>query len=618
MRNQSLCITFILFWMNIVFIGAVRKDICDKCVRISDCPAFAKMNSRQQQAWLQQFPCKGPSDSERPSIFGFSPVAKGDYVCCPNSNIWGIDNGYQNQHQKPVPIRPNERGHRNYQSPDFNNPGAFTGQQNNLPGNPDFENGMGVDTKIPHPFGKHPGTFGGDFNGNPQNGQNNQGIFDNMPNLNLPQFPNNGNNFGGQPQNGQYPNGQFPNNNQFLNSNFPNSQFPNGQYPSYQFPSSQSPNSHFPNNQFPNDQFPSFSGQTQYPNSGEQNSGIFNQGGYQQCPSHTNMIPDPSAGCCGKDDSDSVRITDLQKVLSMYAPDNSNRYPRPNYSPRQKPQRYPYYQNRQKRSFDQNNTSDDSLEDRIAGGKETELDQFPWTALLKVTFDYGNREAAFSCGGSLISQRFILTAGHCVYESGAKVSSVEITLAEYDKRTFPKDCISEMGGRRECIENIRMYSENIIHHPEYDDDQLHNDIALIKIRGYAPYTRFIRPICLPPLNIDDPDLSNLPLSVAGWGRNGAYETNIKQSTVVHLVPHDKCLKSYPQLTSSHLCAAGRTGEDTCKGDSGGPLMMLYRGNYYIIGVVSGKRADSPCGTSVPSLYTNVYQYVPWITSSLRN
>lgn len=46
-----------------------------------------------------------------------------------------------------------------------------------------------------------------------------------------------------------------------------------------------------------------------------------------------------------------------------------------------------------------------------------------------------------------------------------------------------------MGGRRECIENIRMYSENIIHHPEYDDDQLHNDIALIKIRGYAPYTR---------------------------------------------------------------------------------------------------------------------------------
>lgn len=168
---------------------------------------------------------------------------------------------------------------------------------------------MGVDTKIPHPFGKHPGTFGGDFNGNPQNGQNNQGIFDNMPNLNLPQFPNNGNNFGGQPQNGQYPNGHFPNNNQFLNSNFPNSQFPNGQYPSYQFPSSQSPNSHFPNNQFPNDQFPSFSGQTQYPNSGEQNSGIFNQGGYQQCPSHTNMIPDPSAGCCGKDDSDSVRIT---------------------------------------------------------------------------------------------------------------------------------------------------------------------------------------------------------------------------------------------------------------------------------------------------------------------
>ena len=129
---------------------------------------------------------------------------------------------------------------------------------------------------------------------------------------------------------------------------------------------------------------------------------------------------------------------------------------------------------------------------------------------------------------------------------------------------------------------------------------------------------FIRPICLPPVDIDSPEFSNLPLAVAGWGRNGPYVTDIKQSTVVHLVSHDDCEKSYPHLTRSHLCAAGRTGEDTCKGDSGGPLMMLYRTSYYVIGVVSGKRADSPCGSTVPSLYTNVFQYVQWIRSNIRD
>lgn len=81
---------------------------------------------------------------------------------------------------------------------------------------------------------------------------------------------------------------------------------------------------------------------------------------------------------------------------------------------------------------------------------------------------------------------------------------------------------------------------------------------------------------------------------------------------MNLVPHDECEASYPYLSIAQLCAAGHTGKDTCKGDSGGPLMLQYRTNYYVVGVVSGKRSDSPCGTTVPSLYTNVYYYVPWI------
>lgn len=131
------------------------------------------------------------------------------------------------------------------------------------------------------------------------------------------------------------------------------------------------------------------------------------------------------------------------------------------------------------------------------------------------------------------------------------------------------------------------------------------------------FPEYIRPICLPPINVDKPQYSDLRLAVAGWGRNGTVSSPVKQSTVVYLVPQQECAGPYPQLTQKHLCAAGHNGEDTCKGDSGGPLMMLYERQYYISGVVSGKSANSPCGSNVPSLYTNVYHYLDWINQNTR-
>ncbi|XP_075973757.1 phenoloxidase-activating enzyme-like isoform X2 [Anticarsia gemmatalis] len=366
---------------------------------------------------------------------------------------------------------------------------------------------------------------------------------------------------------GYYPNSRSANGYDFENNGRPN----NNGWGSDQYPNNGGYNNGYdsndggygytqrpPKNYFNSNNNPYVTSSPFFPVNRPGNNGNVNQGG--QC-AVTSFPPQPETGCCGREASDA---------------------------------------------------------DRIIGGKETELEQFPWTVLLKVTFDYGDKRQAFNCGGSLISSRYVLTAGHCVYDEGGKIVDIEVNLAEYDKRTFPKDCKLVLGQGQKCIENVVMKADDVTLHPQYQDAQLKNDIALIRLRGIAPYTDYIRPICLPSIDIDSPNFSNLRLAVAGWGRNGRYRSDIKQSTIVNLVPQEKCKKFYPGLSRRNLCAAGYTGEDTCKGDSGGPLMTVYGGKYEVVGVVSGKRADSPCGTSVPSLYTNVYHYRDWIRNNIKN
>lgn len=49
---------------------------------------------------------------------------------------------------------------------------------------------------------------------------------------------------------------------------------------------------------------------------------------------------------------------------------------------------------------------------RIIQGTPAEPGQFPWQAALQ----FQTADGGFFCGGSIISDRFILTAGHCSAE----------------------------------------------------------------------------------------------------------------------------------------------------------------------------------------------------------
>lgn len=63
---------------------------------------------------------------------------------------------------------------------------------------------------------------------------------------------------------------------------------------------------------------------------------------------------------------------------------------------------------------------------RIVGGQETEINQYPWMAMLMYS-------GKFYCGGALISDVYVLSAAHCV--SGFNKDKITVRLLEHDRST---------------------------------------------------------------------------------------------------------------------------------------------------------------------------------------
>ena len=61
---------------------------------------------------------------------------------------------------------------------------------------------------------------------------------------------------------------------------------------------------------------------------------------------------------------------------------------------------------------------DDDINSRIVGGSVTKPNEFPWQAFVRVTTQTG---LVKYCGGSLIANRWILTANHCLRSPGYNI-----------------------------------------------------------------------------------------------------------------------------------------------------------------------------------------------------
>ncbi|XP_050293697.1 CLIP domain-containing serine protease HP8-like [Anthonomus grandis grandis] len=254
------------------------------------------------------------------------------------------------------------------------------------------------------------------------------------------------------------------------------------------------------------------------------------------------------------------------------------------------------------------------LINRITSGKKTYLEEFPWMALIAYnTPDVG---IEFRCGGTLISEYYVLTAAHCILNS----TILGVRLGEYNLTSTQHDCVGTY-----CAPPVQdFYIQESVIHPEYNAKTFDNDIGLLRLSNKANFSYSnVQPVCLPLSDVND-DLTGKFAVVSGWGvTEHGHKSSVLLKASVPVLPLTMCKRVYSRfanITSKQICAGGYKGQDSCAGDSGGPL--IYTGlvdgepRYIQYGVVSyGPRE---CGTDgQPGIYTRVSSYLGWILDNVR-
>ncbi|KAL9652396.1 hypothetical protein ABK040_012051 [Willaertia magna] len=252
----------------------------------------------------------------------------------------------------------------------------------------------------------------------------------------------------------------------------------------------------------------------------------------------------------------------------------------------------------------------------IQGGTKAKIGEFPFMASIQ-------RKASKSdplgyqhtCAGTIVNKNWILSAAHCFID---KETGKRYPIGLYSivvGTNILGNCKSRIGVQRHCS---RHKVRRAIVHKRYSLVTRENDIALVKLST--------------PINFKKVRAGTISIAtktprygtkhiITGWGSIGPKTryVNALRKAISPIVNPKYCTRLGMKLYKGQICAGSGRGQDTCKGDSGGPLMYRKKKRYVQTGIVSF--GPAVCGTedSIKNrgAYTSVSYFRKWIRKNMK-
>lgn len=234
----------------------------------------------------------------------------------------------------------------------------------------------------------------------------------------------------------------------------------------------------------------------------------------------------------------------------------------------------------------------------IVGGTDASPESALYFVMI-LTYNQGKKKWEFNgCGGTLVSDRHVLTAGHCAFGSDPNNDAAYVGAYQpFDSNI----------GHPYFFSKIASYTI----HPDFQDGPNKSDVAIATLQSPIDLNVFKNMrVGSADIAVHDGDM----VTVLGFGRkqfSDTTQTRTLQQVQMPFISQSACREFYGGVLDDMVCTGYREGgKDACSGDSGGPMLIVANGVLSQIGIVSW--GDGCAIAGKPGVYASVQLYYSWI------